>query len=758
MEAKTQNDHGAVTGEGVVRKEEAADVGVSSSITAGEECHERVIRKAEAIAVDHDALITSISSGNNTMRKSGAATVQQPDHMDTFREIAPLPPPVPLGRGDIRRPAATRPGAVAVGGDYDYMVDNPHARHSDPEATSSGSSGTANTNQPEQGVGNTGMARARLVNSSEFALQNADPVQEGDLRLLTSNPSSSKGNNETDGKEALKIILLIAIAGIIVLGLVLGLVGNKEEDAADSSAPITMAPTGVPSSAPTSYAATLGLPEYTVDKIMNDETSPQSRAYAWLMDDPNRETYPERKILQRFALATFYYSTGGPNWDINDNWMNHSLDECKDWFFRTETDGLDPTTRDDKIIITSPCDTSGNYQYLLMSGNNLAGRVPEEIGMLSGLLVFDYFKNDGLEGSTIPTEIGLLTNLLRLSADRNFHGGTVPTEIGMMTSLIEVYLGYNPFPSPIPSEIANIKSLQKLNLNRAGFTGTFPSELYTLTNMVEFFIHGLLDLEKATLEGIGQMTNLEALYCHNLPLHNTPIPTELGLATKLEKLNLWDTGLTGTVPSELANLRQLNTLDLDDNQLTGSLPDFLWELPFLGELLYDGNFFTGTLPSHTWKNLAVMEYLAFSDNLLSGTIPTEVGLLPSIQKLRFDRNTFTGAIPTEIGNLTTLEEVFFHGTYLEGNIPLEFEDLLFLETLTFSNTSLTGSIPAGICDSLVDIWFSCHTKFGITLPTCTAVEVEDFDCASSLLCGCSCAPCLAEETTGAFVFNMTFDP
>ncbi|CAB9504845.1 Leucine Rich Repeat [Seminavis robusta] len=682
--------------------------------------------------------------------KVGTPSKAQDDHLHpaSSNTNAPGLPPLPLQRG-VNMPNS-RPGAVAIGGFG--MITPAGTSISRPAQGSSYQPYGAATAMENDGS----MAQARLVDMDEEGnIQNADPVEEGALRL--SMGGSNKGNVE--GREACKTVLLIAVIGFIVLALVLTLRGgNKEEDTSNGIP--TMAPTGAPSLAPTDsptmYAVTLGLPDYSVDKILKDETSPQARAYSWIMDDPNQERYPDWRILQRFALATFYYSTGGPSWDISDNWLNHSLDECKDWFFRTETDGLDVAARDDKIFITSPCDESGKYQYLLMAGNNLAGRVPEEIGMLSSLLIFDYFKNDGLEGSTIPTEIGLLTNLLRLSADRNFHGGKLPTEIGMMTSLIEVYLGYNPFPSPIPSEIANIQGLQKLNLNRAGFTGTVPSELFTLTKMVEFFLHGLLDIENATLEGIGQMTDLQAFYFHNLPLHNTPIPTELGLATKLEKLNLWDTGLTGTIPSEMANLSGLKRLDIDDNRLTGSLPDFIWELPLLQEILYDGNFFTGTLPSHVWQNLTLMEGLAFSDNLLSGSIPTEVGLLPSIQTLRFDRNAFTGTIPTEIGNLTTLEEVFFHDTHLEGNIPLEFEDLLFLETITFSNTSLTGSIPAGICDSLVDIWFSCHTKFGITLPTCTVVEVEDFDCASSLLCGCSCSACAVTGT--GFVFNRTLGP
>ncbi|CAB9524083.1 Leucine Rich Repeat [Seminavis robusta] len=784
--AATASTTTAASGLNLLAEKEAAKISVGAAVSSrelvpdGDSSHlkeeepkDLEIAKAKAksglfkdISTDQHGL-TKVAKGYTVSEENK----NKDDHLRGNQEssVSPAtggPPTLNLQR-DIHSRPSSRPGAVAVAGSRSTettappIVDTNFTADDSLETAQSTHTATG-TNQPEQAVANdrmelrtsATMPSARLVNTDEEAnIQSADPVQEGELRLSSGNLTVE---NKTDSKEALKIILLIAVVGIVVLGLVLGLAGNQDKDAADVVP--TTAPTVVPSAAPTSFAATLGFPDYSVEKIVNDSISPQARAYAWLMDDPNFETYPDWRILQRFALATFYYSTGGTNWAINDNWLNHTLDECKHWFFLTETAGVDPTTRDDKINVTSPCDDAGRYQYLLMGGKDLTGSVPREIGMLSELLIFDFEKNYGLEGSTIPSEIGLLTNLLRLSADRNYLGGTVPTEIGLMTSMVELYLGYNPFPSTIPTEIANMRELKKINLNRAGFTGTFPSELYTLPKMQVLLVHGLLGITEATMDGVWQMTDLEAFYAHNLPFHNTPIPSELGLATKLQHLLLWDTGLTGTVPSELANLSILRRLDIDDNQLTGSLPDFFLGFPGLEILLFDGNHFTGTLPSNGWQNLTSLRTLAFSENQISGTIPTEVGLLQSMQKLHLDHNIFTGTLPTEIGNLTALKEAFFHETYVGGNVPSELESLPDLNIITLSDTFLTGSIPAGICDSLVDVWFSCETKFRVTLPTCTNVEVEDFDCRTSLLCGCSCEACPGEESSGGFFFNMTFDP
>ncbi|CAB9513690.1 Leucine Rich Repeat [Seminavis robusta] len=683
--AAARNSVGAAisTGEALPRAESSKGDKVPAALSmAGDTIAVGVLNVEDGCPKDEGQ-----KGGKSSNAIPSAPTEQDGRPLENGRENVG-PAPVPLRRGTNH--PTSRPGAVAVGGTGISAA----APAAPPEAAQ------GNFHQQAQTVTNDGIARARLVNTDEEEnRQNADPVREGDLRM-------SIGNSKTDGREAFKAIFLISIVGFIVLGLVLGLTGEKDEE---TVAPTSL-PTSAPSLAPTAYSDTLDLPDYTQEAILDDSNSSQARAYSWLMEDPNLESYPDWRVLQRFALATFYYSTGGTDWTINDNWLNHSQDECKDWAFRTDTDGFDPTTRDDKIIVNSPCDANGRYQYLLMSGNNLAGSVPQEVGLLSSLLIFEFSKND-LGGSTLPSEIGLLTNLLRMTADRSYLDGTVPTEIGLMTGLIELFLGYNPFPSPIPSEIANIRGLKKINLNRAGFTGTFPPELYTLTDMQVFNVHGLLGITEASLKGIEQMTDLIGFSCHNFPLNGTAMPTELGLLTKLMHLNLWDTGFTGTVPSELLHLTVLERLDIDDNKLTGTFPGFLLELTTLEMILYNGNFFTGTIPAVAWENMTKLDYLFLSNNLLSGTIPTEFGLLESARYLLMEHNLFSGTLPTEIGNLTALKELWVHGTDITGTVPTEYEEIPELELITLSNTLLTGSIPNGICDSLMEVTWGCETRF-----------------------------------------------
>ena len=44
-----------------------------------------------------------------------------------------------------------------------------------------------------------------------------------------------------------------------------------------------------------------------------------------------------------------------------------------------------------------------------------------------------------------------------------------------------------------------------------------------------------------------------------------------------------------------------------------------------------------------------------ADAELTGTIPTEVGLLTNLQRLWLYRNDLTGSVPSELENLTNLE-------------------------------------------------------------------------------------------------------
>ena len=83
-----------------------------------------------------------------------------------------------------------------------------------------------------------------------------------------------------------------------------------------------------------------------------------------------------------------------------------------------------------------------------------------------------------------------------------------------------------------------------------------------------------------------------------------------------------------------------------------------------------------------------------SNNLLSGTIPAEIGSLTKLVRLGIGWNHLTGTIPSQIGNLTELEWLELGGNALTGSIPDELAALTNLRYLHVFSNELSGQIPA----------------------------------------------------------------
>ena len=181
--------------------------------------------------------------------------------------------------------------------------------------------------------------------------------------------------------------------------------------------------------------------------------SPQYRALEWLVNEQIRSgSSPQNralatthgvdsKMLQRWILSTFYYSTLGDQWTQSGNWLTVS-DECS-W-------------------VSVDCSDDGDVEKLNLNRNNLSGELPLELSLLSSSLVSLPLASNTI-GGTIPTEFGLLTKLgkhrfvlhdprklrgkfdhyahfclfisERLQLTSNNVGGEIPSELGRLSNL-----------------------------------------------------------------------------------------------------------------------------------------------------------------------------------------------------------------------------------------------------------------------------------------------------------------------------------
>ncbi len=309
---------------------------------------------------------------------------------------------------------------------------------------------------------------------------------------------------------------------------------------------------------------------------------------------------------QRNALIALYNSTNGAGWLNNTNW-NGAPGTENTWYGVT-------------------CDKANTVVLELdLSGNNLSGAIPTELGNLSNLIYLNLSSNQ-LTGQ-IPPELGDLSNLTILDLHSN-RLAEIPPELGNLSSVTHLYLDNNEIGGNIPSSLGNLANLEKLSLHFNLLGGSIPPEL-------------------------GNLANLEKLYLYRNQLTGN-IPPELGNLANLESLYLRYNKLTGSIPPELGKLGNLVDLDLHSNQLTGSVP------PELG-------------------NLVNLERLYLRFNTLTGSIPPELGKLANLTILDLRFNRLSGGIPPELGNLLYLEALYLFGNQLKGEIP---SNVVFLTNLS----------------------------------------------------------------------------
>jgi hypothetical protein len=194
----------------------------------------------------------------------------------------------------------------------------------------------------------------------------------------------------------------------------------------------------------------------SVIRMLDDFNSPQAAAFEWLQLNTIRAMQPDRIILQRFALATLYYSTSGDQWRRNDGWLTEE-NECL-WYTRS---------------LLSPCNSLGEYTHLNLPSNSLAGSLPGELALLAPSLQTISVATNSLIGG-IPTAIGQLSKLEFLDLAANAITESIPSELGQLSNLLLFSLYETRVTGQVPAELANLTNLTELYIARTSLTGELP--------------------------------------------------------------------------------------------------------------------------------------------------------------------------------------------------------------------------------------------------------------------------------------------
>ena len=340
--------------------------------------------------------------------------------------------------------------------------------------------------------------------------------------------------------------------------------------------------------------------------------------------------------------------------------------------------------------------TSRRVTELDLSGQSLSGRVPAEIGDLTGLEILNLSESE-LRGS-IPRELGGLTELTTLDLSDNDLTGSIPAELGNLTELETLDLSGNDLSGGIPETLgdqdtgtppqANLINLTTLRLNGNRLSGSIPTKLGNLTSLEE------LDLSNNTLTG--------------------SIPTELSGLTGLENLLLSANQLSGEIPSEVITVFSLTRINLSENRLTGAIPAPTTARPILQFLDLSHNRLSGEIPAGLIHWLGLME-LHLAKNDLSGNVPATWNSFSSMEVLDLSDNRLAGGIPAELSDLRMLQKLYLNDNRFTGNLPNWQTRLDDLEDLYLAQNQLTGCIPGGL-RNVVN-----HDQDDLGLPYCDVV-------------------------------------
>ena len=211
---------------------------------------------------------------------------------------------------------------------------------------------------------------------------------------------------------------------------------------------------------------------------------------------------------EAIALIAIYESGNGAAWASNDGWNLT----------------LGPTV--------SPCEWKHNDSCSAQGciGDSL---YPYGVTCSSGrveALEFETVNHDGMISGTIPTEIGLLSNL--------------------RTLMVSTYRTQSPLHGTLPTELSMLTNLRQLRVPGSLLSGTMPSGVYTSLTSLRMLSCGGTRVSGSLATQIGNI-NLDALSITAGRFSGT-IPTQVGHMRLRTGFDFSYIPLSGTIPTELA--------------------------------------------------------------------------------------------------------------------------------------------------------------------------------------------------------------
>ncbi|KAI5593134.1 hypothetical protein BDE02_04G198100 [Populus trichocarpa] len=241
-----------------------------------------------------------------------------------------------------------------------------------------------------------------------------------------------------------------------------------------------------------------------------------------------------------------------------------------------------------------------------------------------------------------------------------------------------------------------------ITLAAVGLTGELSGDISYLSELEVLDLSyntGLNGTLPPSIVNLKKLKNLKLAGCS----FYGPIPELIGSLQLLESLDLNSNRFTGSIPHSIGNLSKLIVLDLFNNLLDGAILVSSGTTSGLDMLVNAKHFhlgrnrFSGTIPKELFRSDMTLIHVLLHDNNLTGSIPSTLGLVHTLEAVRFEGNSLTGPVPSNLNNLTNVTTLMLSNNKFTGPVP-NLTGMAYLSYLMMENTGLEGRIPPTLFD------------------------------------------------------------
>ena len=353
---------------------------------------------------------------------------------------------------------------------------------------------------------------------------------------------------------------------------------------------------------------TRALTEYNLSFAISENTEQNDREGTITVKDKNSERKQTITVkqsyadLEREALIALYKATTGDNWIDNTNWCSDR--PVSEWYGVTiNEEGMLLLLSDNNLLGKLPQEIGNleNLVWLCLDHNKLSGSIPESIGNLKKMKWLDLTANS-LSGS-IPESVGSLENIEKIDlSSNNITDVMLPENLGGLKRLKRLDLSHNKLSS-IPKNISKLENLESLSMYSNLLAGNIPTSVCELKNIITLDF-GFNQLTGKLPENIGKLKKLSSLGINNNQLTDK-LPASLGDLTELKDMHIGNNLFVGNLPENMRNLKKLKTLEASSCNFEGNIPKWLEELP-LETLNLQNNRFSGSVSMEMWNRWGVL--------------------------------------------------------------------------------------------------------------------------------------------------------